>query len=245
MRIASRLFLSLSLLCAAASVAHADEPASPEAASTEPAPAFDPIEPVNRATFALNDVIDMIIVNPLVSLWNGVLPQPVRQGVSNVFDNLDDVYAGVNHVLQGSPSTAGADFGRVIVNTTVGVGGLFDVSTKVGLKKTYGDFGQTLGVWGFSTGPYVVLPLIGPSTLRDTSGRAVRVVTDARNLLPTNTSYALMGTEYLATRADAKSNENLVAASSLDRYVFVRNLYLQRRAMLVKTGKDIAAGKAQ
>lgn len=240
MRIAPRIFLTLGLLCAATGFAHADEPVS-----AEPAPAYDPIEPVNRATFALNDVIDLIIVNPLVMIWNGVLPQPVRQGVSNVFDNLDDVYAGVNHALQGSPTTAGTDFGRVIVNTTVGVGGLFDVGSKIGLKKTYGDFGQTLGVWGFSTGPYVVLPLLGPSTLRETSGRFVRVVTDARNLLPTNTSYALMGTEYVATRADAKANENLVAASSLDRYVFVRNLYLQRRAILVKAGKDIAAGKAQ
>jgi phospholipid-binding lipoprotein MlaA len=218
--------------------------ASARADETVPAP-YDPLESVNRATFALNDVIDTIIINPLVAVWNGVLPQPVRQGVSNVFDNLDDIYAGLNHVLQGRGSQAGTDFGRVIVNTTAGVGGIFDVGTKLGLKKSYGDFGQTLGVWGFSTGPYVVLPLLGPSTLRETAGRGARIVTDARNLLPTNTYYALAGTEYLATRADAKANEGLIAASSLDRYVFVRNLYWQRRFNLVKEGRNSGAGSTQ
>jgi phospholipid-binding lipoprotein MlaA len=165
--------------------------------------------------------------------------------VSNVFDNLDDVYAGLNHALQGRGSQASTDFGRVIVNTTVGVGGIFDVGTKIGLKKSYGDFGQTLGVWGISTGPYVVLPLLGPSTLRETAGRGARIATDARNLLPTNTFYALAGTEYLATRADAKANEGLIAASSLDRYVFVRNLYWQRRFNLVQEGRNAKAGASQ
>ena len=209
-----------------------------------PAP-YDPLESVNRATFGVNDAIDMVIINPLVTIWNGVLPQPVRQGVSNEFDNLDDVYAGINHALQGRGSQASTDFSRVIVNTTVGIGGIFDVGTKIGLKKSYGDFGQTLGVWGFSTGPYVVLPLLGPSTLRETAGRGARIATDARNLLPTNTFYALSGTEYLATRADAKANEGLIAASSLDRYVFVRNLYWQRRFNLVQEGRNAGAGSSQ
>jgi phospholipid-binding lipoprotein MlaA len=229
MKCVRQLVLSFVFGLSLGSVAYADE--------TMPQP-YDPLESVNRATFALNDVVDMVIINPLVSIWNAVLPQPVRQGVSNVFDNLDDVYAGVNHALQGRGTQAGTDFSRVLVNTTVGVGGLFDVGTKIGLKKSYGDFGQTLGVWGFSTGPYVVLPLLGPSTLRETAGRAVRVTTDARNLLPMNTYYALTGTEYLATRADAKTNEGLIAASSLDRYVFVRNLYWQRRSNLVQEGRQ-------
>lgn len=231
-----RLLLGLTLGLSLIASVRADE--------TMPKP-YDPLESVNRATFALNDVVDMVIVNPLVSVWNAVLPQPVRQGVSNIFDNLDDIYAGVNHVLQGRGSQAGTDFGRVIVNTTVGIGGVFDVGTKLGLKKSYGDFGQTLGVWGFSSGPYVVLPLLGPSTVRETAGRGARIVTDARNLLPTNTYYALAGTEYLATRADAKANEGLIAASSLDRYVFVRNLYWQRRFNLVQEGRDARAGSTQ
>lgn len=218
--------------------------ASVYADDTMPQP-YDPLESVNRVTYGLNDVIDMVIVNPLVALWNGVLPQPVRQGVSNVFDNLDDVYAGVNHALQGRGTQAGTDFSRVLVNSTVGIGGLFDVGTKIGLKKSYGDFGQTLGVWGFSTGPYMVLPLLGPSTLRETAGRSVRVTTDARNLLPVNTYYALAGTEYLATRADAKANEGLIAASSLDRYIFVRNLYWQRRFNLVQEGRQSISAPSQ
>lgn len=231
-----QVVLGLTLGLSLVTNGHADE--------TMPAP-YDPLESVNRATFGLNNVIDMVIVNPLVSVWNGILPQPVRQGVSNVFDNLDDVYAGLNHALQGRGSQASTDFGRVIVNTTVGVGGIFDVGTKIGLKKSYGDFGQTLGVWGISTGPYVVLPLLGPSTLRETAGRGARIATDARNLLPTNTFYALAGTEYLATRADAKANEGLIAASSLDRYVFVRNLYWQRRFNLVQEGRNAKAGASQ
>ena len=220
-----RAFLVIALGAALGTTARADD--------TVPTP-YDPIESVNRATFAFNDVIDTVIVNPLVSIWNAVLPAPVRQSVSNVFDNLDDLYSGVNHALQGRGGQAGTDLGRVVVNSTIGIGGLFDVGTKMGLKKSYGDFGQTLGVWGFSTGPYVVLPLLGPSTVRETAGRAVRVTTDARNLLPTNTYYALVGTEYVATRADAKANESLIASSSLDRYVFVRNLYWQRRFNLVQ-----------
>lgn len=231
-----KFFIGLTLGLSLAASARADD------AMPQP---YDPLESVNRATFGLNDVVDMVIINPLVSVWNGLLPQPVRQGVSNVFDNLDDVYAGLNHTLQGRGSQAGTDFGRVIVNTTIGIGGIFDVGTKMGLKKSYGDFGQTLGVWGFSTGPYVVLPLLGPSTLRETVGRGARIATDARNLLPTNTYYALAGTEYLATRADAKANEGLIAASSLDRYVFVRNLYWQRRFNLVQEGRNVSAGSSQ
>ena len=231
-----RAFLVMALGAALGTTARADD--------TVPTP-YDPIESVNRATFAFNDVIDTVIVNPLVSIWNAVLPAPVRQSVANVFDNLDDLYSGVNHALQGRGGQAGTDLGRVVVNSTIGIGGLFDVGTKMGLKKSYGDFGQTLGVWGFSTGPYVVLPLLGPSTVRETAGRAVRVTTDARNLLPTNTYYALVGTEYVATRADAKANESLIASSSLDRYVFVRNLYWQRRFNLVQEGRNAKAESNQ
>jgi len=204
----------------------------------EPAQPNDVLEPLNRATFALNDGIDLVLINPLVTLWNGVMPSFVRTGVSNFFNNLDDVYVGVNHVLQGNGNAAGTDFERVAVNTTVGIGGLFDVGAKMGLHKVDGDFGQTLGVWGLPTGPYLILPLLGPSTIRETAGRSVRVMTDPRSYMDSVPSYSLMGLEYLQTRADSKANEGLIAASSLDRYVFIRNLYLQKRALLVKSGHD-------
>jgi len=203
----------------------------------EIAPPNDLFEPINRVTFAVNDGIDAILVNPLVAIWNGLMPTFVRTGVGNFFNNLDDVYVGVNHLLQGNGSRAGVDFERVAVNSTVGIGGLIDVGAKMGLQKVDGDFGQTLGVWGIPTGPYVILPLIGPSTLRETAGRSVRVMTDPRTYLDTAPSYSLMGLEYLQTRADAKANEGLIAASSLDRYVFIRNLYLQKRSLMVKSGQ--------
>jgi len=203
----------------------------------EIAPPNDLFEPINRGTFAVNDGIDLIIVNPLVALWNGLMPSFVRTGVGNFFNNLDDVYVGVNHLLQGNGSRAGVDFERVAVNSTVGIGGLIDVGAKMGLQKVDGDFGQTLGVWGLPTGPYVILPLIGPSTVRESAGRSVRVMTDPRTYLDAVPSYSLMGLEYLQTRADAKANEGLIAASSLDRYVFIRNLYLQKRSLMVKSGQ--------
>jgi phospholipid-binding lipoprotein MlaA len=203
----------------------------------EIAPPNDLFEPINRVTFAVNDGIDAILVNPLVAIWNGLMPSFVRTGVGNFFNNLDDVYVGVNHLLQGNGSRAGVDFERVAINSTVGIGGLIDVGAKMGLQKVDGDFGQTLGVWGIPTGPYVILPLIGPSTLRETAGRSVRVMTDPRTYLDTVPSYSLMGLEYLQTRADAKANEGLIAASSLDRYVFIRNLYLQKRSLMVKSGQ--------
>jgi len=203
----------------------------------ETAPPNDLFEPINRVTFAVNDGIDIVLVNPLVALWNGLMPSFVRTGVGNFFNNLDDVYVGVNHLLQGNGSRAGVDFERVAVNSTVGIGGLIDVGAKMGLQKVDGDFGQTLGVWGIPTGPYVILPLIGPSTVRETAGRSVRVMTDPRTYLDAVPSYSLMGLEYLQTRADAKANEGLIAASSLDRYVFIRNLYLQKRSLMVKSGQ--------
>ena len=204
----------------------------------EPTPPNDFFEPVNRFTFAINDGVDAVIVNPMVAIWNGVMPSFVRTGVGNFFNNLDDIYVGINHLLQGNGSRASVDLERVAINSTVGIGGLVDVGAKMGLNKVDGDFGQTLGVWGIPSGPYVILPLIGPSTVRETAGRGVRIMTDPRTYMDAVPSYSLMGLEYLQTRADAKANEGLIAASSLDRYVFIRNLYLQKRALMVKSGRE-------
>ena len=210
------------------SIEEAEEPAGPN----------DVFEPVNRATFALNDGIDAILINPVVAVWNGIVPSFVRTGVGNFFNNLDDIYVGANHLLQGNGARATMDFQRVAVNSTIGLVGLVDVGAKMGINKVDGDFGQTLGVWGVPTGPYLILPLIGPSTVRETAGRGVRILTDPRTYMDTVPSYSLMGLEYVQIRADSKANEGLIAASSLDRYVFVRNLYLQKRALMVKSGRE-------
>lgn len=198
--------------------------------------AFDPLEPLNRVFFGINDVVDLVVIRPVVAVWKGVVPQPLQTAVSNVFGNLDDAFAGASHVLQANGQDAATDFSRVIVNTTVGVGGIFDVASGMGLEKNRGDFGQTLGVWGLPSGPYIVLPLMGPSTLRDTAGRVARNYADPRTYMEDEWRYSLLAVEFVQNRADSPVTDTLLDASSFDKYVFVRNLYLQRRAALVRQG---------
>ena len=200
----------------------------------------DPIEPINRGFFGLNEVLDTIAFKPISAVWNTVVPKPVRTGVSNVFSNLDDVFIGANHLLQGRGKDAMTDFSRVLINSTVGLGGLIDVASTQDLQKGEGDFGQTLGVWGVGPGFYMVLPLIGPSTARDTVGRAARVASDPRTYMADAWSYSLRGLEFVQIRADNVGNSNLIDSSSLDKYAFVRNLYLQRRAAIVQSGREAA-----
>ena len=200
----------------------------------------DPIEPINRGVFGLNEVLDTIAFKPIATVWNAVVPKPVRTGVSNVFSNLDDVFIGANHLLQGRGKDAMTDFSRVLINSTVGIGGLIDVASTQNLQKGEGDFGQTLGVWGAGPGFYMVLPLLGPSTARDTVGRAARVASDPRTYMADAWSYSLTGLEFVQIKADNVDNANLIDTSSLDKYAFTRNLYLQRRAAIVQSGRDAA-----
>ena len=203
----------------------------------------DPIEPINRGVFGLNDVLDTIAFKPISAVWNTVIPKPVRTGVSNVFGNLDDVFIGANHVLQGRGKDAMTDFSRVLINSTIGIGGLIDVASTQDLQKGEGDFGQTLGVWGMGPGFYVVLPLLGPSTARDTVGRAARVASDPRTYMADAWSYSLTGLEFVQIKAENVDNANLIDSSSLDKYAFTRNLYLQRRAAIVQSGRDAVGAR--
>jgi len=203
----------------------------------------DPIEPINRGFFGLNEVLDTIAFKPISTVWNTVVPKPVRTGVSNVFSNLDDVFIGANHLLQGRGKDAMTDFSRVLINSTVGIGGLIDVASTQNLQKGEGDFGQTLGVWGVGPGFYLVLPLMGPSTARDTVGRAARVASDPRTYMADAWSYSLTGLEFVQIKADNVGNANLIDSSSLDKYAFVRNLYLQRRAAIVQSGREAAGAR--
>lgn len=201
----------------------------------------DPIEPINRGFFALNELLDTIIVKPIATVYNTVLPKPVRTGVANVFGNLDDVFIGANHALQGRGTDAATSFGRVILNSTIGIGGLIDVASMNGMQKGEGDFGQTLGVWGVGPGPYIVLPVLGPSNARDTVGRAARIASDPRTYMPDAWSYSLTGLEFVQIKADNLENMNLIDSSSLDKYGFTRSLYMQRRDRLVTSGKEAAS----
>jgi len=204
---------------------------------------IDPIEPINRGVFGLNDALDTIAFKPISAVWNTIIPKPVRIGVGNAFGNLDDVFIGANHVLQGRGKDAMTDFSRVLINSTVGIGGLIDLASTQDLQKGEGDFGQTLGVWGMGPGFYLVLPLLGPSTARDTVGRAARIASDPRTYAPAAWSYSLTGLEFVQIKADNVDNANLIDSSSLDKYAFTRNLYLQRRAAIVQSGRDAAGAR--
>lgn len=206
-------------------------------ASTTGAPA-DPLEGVNRATFAFNETLDKAVLTPVAKGYRAVTPQFVRTGISNAFSNVGDVGTGVNNLLQGKPGSAISDIGRVLVNTTLGILGLFDVATPMGLEKNNEDFGQTLGKWGLGSGPYLVLPLLGPSTVRDTAGRLADQYTSySRYVEHVPTRNVLLGTQIIQIRADLLSTTQTLDEASLDKYQFVRDAFLQRRLNQVYDGK--------
>ena len=197
-------------------------------------PVNDPLEPLNRGIFFFNQIFDAVITTPVTSIYKAIVPDPIRKSIGGVFGNLDDVYSGLNHGLQGKGQQAGRDFSRVLINTTVGIGGLFDVATSMGIAKSKTDYGVTLGSWGIGAGPYIVLPVMGPSSLRDTVGRGMRIASDPRTYIPWETGYSLTATEFFHVRAENASSEGLIDSSSLDKYLFTRSLYLQRRNSLVR-----------
>src|SRR5450759_1579188 len=133
----------------------------------------DPLEGYNRAMFGFNDGVDKAIIKPVASGYKTVMPEFARTGVTNFFDNLGDLWIGINNVLKGKVDAGASDFGRFAVNSTVGIRGLVDIASNAGLEKHNEDFGQTLGRWGVDSGAYVVLPLLGPSSVRDGISRLV------------------------------------------------------------------------
>lgn len=198
----------------------------------------DPIEGFNRAMFDINDALDKGFVKPVAQAYDTVLPPQLRTGISNFFGNIDDVFIAVNNLLQGKVTSAASDVGRVFLNTTIGVAGIFDVATEFGLEKHDEDFGQTFGRWGVSDGPYLVLPLLGPSTVRDSFGQALDINFDpAANIdkVPTrNSTVALRG---INDRARLLPTDKIVEEAALDRYAYIREAYLQRRRSKVYDGE--------
>lgn len=199
---------------------------------------FDPIEPVNRVIYRFNDSVDKAVVKPVAQGYKTILPTQVRYCIGNVFGNIADVPTALNNFLQGKIKEGGSDVCRVGVNTTVGLFGCFDVASKWGFEKHNEDFGQTLGKWGVPTGPYVVLPLLGPSTLRDAAALflvdsnldPLRYVND----IPVrNITY---GVRLIDRRAQLLDTSNLLEDAALDPYVFIRDAYLARRRSLVGDG---------
>jgi phospholipid-binding lipoprotein MlaA len=198
------------------------------ACATGPDPR-DPLEPWNRKVSGFNETVDSLVLKPAAIGYREVVPPLARTGVANFFSNLSDVWSTANNVLQLRPQNAAESWMRVGVNTLFGVGGIFDVATDMGIERHREDFGQTLGRWGMETGPYIVLPLLGPSTLRDTVALPVDRWGDPTSAFEPGAETAL----YVLRAVDVRSN--LLRASSvlddvaLDKYSFTRDAYLQRR----------------
>ncbi|MBK6287015.1 MAG: VacJ family lipoprotein [Gammaproteobacteria bacterium] len=191
----------------------------------------DPLEGFNRGVFEFNDVLDRNLLKPVAKGYQTVTPQFVDTGVSNVFTNLGKVPAFINHVLQWRLAEAGSDGRRFVVNSTLGLFGLFDVASKLGIEQYDTDLGVTLGRWGVGPGAYIVLPLLGPSTVRDGVSRGGDLFLHPLFYVDDDTTkWSLRALEMVDLRADLLSVEELITG---DRYVFLRNLYLQRREFLI------------
>lgn len=199
--------------------------------------ARDPFERVNRGIFAFNDRVDQAVTKPLARAYQAAIPEFVRQYVGNFFGNAADVSTAVNQLLQGKPMMAASDAGRVVVNTVFGIVGLVDVASELGLEKHREDFGQTLGRWGIGTGPFLVLPLLGPSNFRDGIGTAVDITTDPlRAALSDGQRNGAFGLRIVDTRQQLLGAERVAEGAALDRYSFYRDAYLQRRRNQIYDG---------
>ncbi len=212
---------------------------APPASGMKAAEINDPIEPVNRAIFAFNNFLDIILIEPAAKAYNFILPEVARNSVQNFMRNLRSPLIVANSLLQGDIGDAGVATARFLINTTAGIGGLVDVASTQGLSYESEDFGQTLAVWGFGDGFYLVLPVLGPSSLRDTAGLAVDSYADPVRIVTHNADkewiyYTRGAIEGLDNRARlVKAIEDL-RRNSLDYYAAVRSAYSQKRASLIR-----------
>lgn len=198
----------------------------------------DPLEPWNRKVFAFNETVDDAVLRPVATTYRDVVPSPVRTGVSNFYGNVKDLWSMVNLFLQGRPGDALQDMIRFTTNTVFGLYGLIDVAGGIGIERVNEDLGQTLGVWGFGPGAYVVWPIIGPSSARDSVGLPFDLLASPSTLItPMPARYASTGLEVVNTRANLLKATGLLDDIALDKYVFIRDAYLQRRRSLVYEGE--------
>jgi phospholipid-binding lipoprotein MlaA len=197
----------------------------------------DPWERYNRAAYSFNDTVDRAVLKPVAQAYKAVSPDVFRQAVGNFFGNLSDIPTAANDVLQGQLKQAATHVGRVVVNSTFGLLGLIDLATPMGMERQRADFGQTLGVWGLGSGPYLVLPLLGPSSVRDTAGLGVDYFTDPVLRLGDSTvREADAGLRVVDRRARVLAIEQTLKSIELDPYVFIRDGYLARRRNAVSHG---------
>lgn len=198
----------------------------------------DPLESWNRGVFSFNETVDVYVLKPLAEGYVKVTPDPVRTGVRNFFGNISDVWSSANLFLQGRFKEGAASTMRVAVNSTLGLGGLIDLATPMRLDRFNEDLGQTLGVWGVSSGAYLVWPIMGPSSVRDSANFATSMTFSATTLIDgareDNLIRLLSG---VSTRAAFLSATDLLDGVALDKYTFTRDAYLQRRQSLIDAGR--------
>ncbi len=196
----------------------------------------DPFEDINRITFKFNESIDNNFLKPVAVTYSKA-PKPIKKGISNFFDNLEEIETSVNQILQGKPKLAINDFSRFIINTTIGLGGFLDVATKIGLTRHEEEFDQTLALWGVPSGPYIMLPGLGPSTLRDTLARPFSSFLSVTfHMTESDVNLALKGMDALETRERLLEIESLIYG---DRYNFVRDSYVQYMNYEINDGVDV------
>lgn len=198
----------------------------------------DPFEAFNRRVYRFNEVVDEAVTRPVATAYRDYVHVEIRNRVRNFFGNIGDVFIGVNNFLQGKVEEGIQDWARVAFNTTFGLLGLHDIASEMGLEKHNEDFGQTLGWWGVESGPYLVLPFLGSSTVRDGVGTGIDLYVDpldeARPIALRNT---LWGLRVISVRADLLDASRILEQAALDKYVFQRDAYLQRRRNLVYDGR--------
>ena len=204
----------------------------------------DPLEPMNRAIFGFNEIVDDNILEPVAKGYRYVTPDPVERSVSNFFNNLGEINTIINSALQMKIDKTITSSSRLAINSTVGVFGLFDVATSLGIQREREDFGQTLGFYGISSGPYLVLPFFGPSSFRDAPGFYADVMME-KSISPVHTELhheerqAIQAANVIDTRANLLKATKILDTAAKDKYIFLRESYLQRRAKLVTDGKDV------
>jgi phospholipid-binding lipoprotein MlaA len=201
----------------------------------------DPLEGMNRGIYKFNDVADKAVIKPVAKAYKAVAPTPVRVGINNFFSNLGMITTTINDLLQFKFAHAFTDAGRFVINTTFGLAGFIDVASKDGIEKRKEDFGQTLGYWGVGPGAYLVLPFLGPSDVRDTTGLVVDTattdpITYTHNIGQIRLHNQLRAAQFIDKRTELLTATDLVDDASLDPYAFTRDAYLQRRASQVQDG---------
>ena len=205
----------------------------------------DPLESMNRSIFNFNEGFYNYVLDPVTETYQDLAPQPVQTGVSNFFNNIDDIFVLVNDLLQFKFAQAASDLGRFLFNTTAGIFGLIDVATHMDMPKHHEDFGQTLAVWGVGDGPYVVLPFLGPRTLRDTGGLVVDSSYDPILDIPDDEArWGTISLKAVDIRAGLLPADRLAEKSGVEKYNFIRDAYLQHRHSLIHDGNPPRQGPA-